>query len=78
MQGRQRGRQPTDAFFLDLRKAYDTVWRDGLLYKLWNMGIRGRMWQYVDALYARSVRVVRLGGLTSQPLVVDLPGPGPR
>ncbi len=73
MQGRQRRRQPTYAFFLDLRKAYDTVWRDGLLYKLWTMhGIRGRMWQYVDALYAKSVRVVRLGGLTSQPMVVDL------
>jgi hypothetical protein len=42
-QGRQRMRLPTYAFFLDLRKAHDTVWRDGLLRKLWDMGIRGRM-----------------------------------
>ena len=35
VKGRQRGGLPTYAFFLDLSKAYDTVWRDGLLYKLW-------------------------------------------
>jgi hypothetical protein len=29
-------------------------------HKLWDMGIRGRMWQNVDALYARLVRVVRV------------------
>jgi hypothetical protein len=60
------------AFFLDLRKAYVTVWRNGLLRKLWDMGIRGRMWRYVDALYARSVSVVRVEGQVSQPVEVDL------
>ncbi len=42
VKGRQRGGGglPTYAFFLDVSKAYDTVWRDGLqLYKLWNQGI---------------------------------------
>ena len=72
VQGRQRMAKPTYAFFLDLRKAYDTVWRDGLLYKLWNMGIRGKVWQYVDALYARSERVVSVGGLTSDRILIDL------
>ena len=64
--------KPTYALFLDLRKAYDTVWRDGLLYKLWNMGIRGKVWQYVDALYARSERAVCLDGLTSDSVQIDL------
>jgi hypothetical protein len=36
---------------MDVRKAYDTVWRDGLMYKLWDKGMRGRMWSYIDALY---------------------------
>jgi hypothetical protein len=36
VKGRQRGGLPTYAFFLDVSKAYDTVWRDGLLYKLWH------------------------------------------
>ena len=31
--------------FLDVRKAFDTVWIDGLPYKLFSdLGIRGRMW----------------------------------
>ena len=38
-----RGRK-NYAFFLDLQKAYDTVWRDGLLCVLWQKGIRGKLW----------------------------------
>ena len=28
-------------FFLDVQKAYDTVWRNGLWVKLWDFGVRG-------------------------------------
>ena len=37
--------------FLDVRKAFDTVWIDGFLYKLFlKLGIKGRMWQAIKDL----------------------------
>ena len=37
------------ALFVDMEKAYDSVWRKGLLYKLYKMGIVGRVWQWIFA-----------------------------
>ena len=38
--------------FLDVRKAFDTVWIDGLLFKLFSeFGIRRRMWLVIRGLY---------------------------
>ena len=42
VQGRLREDKKTYAFFLDIQKAYDSVWHDGLWYKLWDMGVKGR------------------------------------
>ena len=35
--------------FIDLTKAFDRVWRDGLLYQLVQKGITGRMWRWLRA-----------------------------
>ena len=39
VQGRFREDKETYAFFLDVQKVYDTVWRNGLWLKLWDMGV---------------------------------------
>ena len=39
------------ACFLDVRKALDTVWIDGLLYKLFSeLGVKGKMFAMIKAL----------------------------
>ena len=45
VQGRLEEDKETYAFFLDVQKAYDTVWRDDLWLKLWDMGVKGKMWR---------------------------------
>jgi hypothetical protein len=37
--------------FLDLSKAFDRVWREGLLAKLWESGIQGKPWHLIKEIY---------------------------
>ena len=71
MQGRQREDKKTYAFFLDIQKAYDTVWRDGLWYKLWDMGVKGRMSHVIKKMYMSSRSAVRLEGEKSDSFNVE-------
>ena len=50
------------AFFLDVQKAYDTVWRDGQWFKLWDMGVKGRMCRVIKKMYEASRSTVLLEG----------------
>ena len=50
VQGQLREGKKTYAFFLDVQKAYDTVWRNGLWVKLWDLGVRGRMWRVIKRM----------------------------
>ncbi|VDI39241.1 Hypothetical predicted protein [Mytilus galloprovincialis] len=38
--------------FLDLTKAFDRLWRDGLFYLLWKTGIQGKCWKLLKSLYS--------------------------
>ena len=42
IQGRMKEGKFTYAFFLDVKKAHDTVRRDGLWYKMWEIDIKGK------------------------------------
>ena len=58
-----RNRRPrrTFAAFIDVAKAYDKVWRDGLWYKLWKSGIRGKMWRTLKNMYHKVESCILLG-----------------
>ena len=66
IQGRLKEGKSTYAFFLDVKKAYDTVWRDGLWYKMWEMGIKGKMWRVVRSLYVNNRSCIFLEGKCSE------------
>lgn len=51
---------PTLATFIDARKAYDTVWREGNFVKLHDMGVRGKMWRQLQAMSSNPRSRVRL------------------
>ena len=54
VQGRLREGKKTYAFFLDVQKAYDTVWCNGLWVKMWELGVRGKMWRVIKEMYSVS------------------------
>ena len=62
VQGRLKEGKVTYAFFLDVKKAYDTVWRDGLWLKLWEMGVRGKVWRVIKQMYEFSRSAVFFEG----------------
>lgn len=52
---------PTLVTYIDARKAYDTVWREGNYVRLFDMGLQGKMWRQIQAMGARMRSKVRLG-----------------
>eukprot|EP01137_Pigoraptor_chileana_P025805 Opistho-2@95846 len=53
---------PLHMAFLDLRKAYDTVWRDGLWYKLRTLGLPADIIAILQELYAECPNQVLVDG----------------
>jgi ribonuclease HI len=54
------------ATFIDLEGAFDAVWRNGLVYKLYHAGIRGRMLLYVYSYLKDRVTRIIVNGYTSE------------
>ena len=48
-----KNRRPNKTYvcFIDIQKAYDRVWRDGLWEKLYEYGMTGKMWRVLRSIY---------------------------
>jgi len=61
----------TVGVFLDIEKAYDMVWRKGVLFKLHKLGVSGNMFNWVNSfLHNRKIQV-RLGNVLSEEISVE-------
>ena len=58
--------------FVDLSKAFDTVWRDGFLHKLWNSGVQGKIWRIIRAFYQSTESCVMIGNKKTDWFVGDV------
>ena len=58
--------------FLDVRKAFDTIWIDGLLYKLYHeLGINSKLWLVIKELYTNIHACVTYNGFLSRDFVIS-------
>ena len=55
----------TRAVFLDISKAFDKVWHDGLLFKLKNYGNSGSLFKIIKDFLANRQQLVVLNGKSS-------------
>ena len=49
---RMRRGKKTYCCFIDIKKAYDRVWRDGLWHKMRELGVKGKMWRMIREMYS--------------------------
>ena len=70
MDGFQK-KEHTTAVFIDLQQAYDRVWRKGLLFKMQNMGIKGKMYSWIKAFLSDRLIQTRLNDTLSSKAVLE-------
>ena len=63
---RKKGKKAYVAY-LDVRKAFDTVWHQGMLVKLHQKGIQGPIWQIINKWYTSSTSSVISDNQQSRP-----------
>ena len=59
------------AIFLDIERAYDMVWRDGLVIKLARLGIQGNMLKWIRSLISNRSFQVRVGLELSNKMILE-------
>ena len=46
--------------FLDIKKAFDTVWHHAMLVKLYDLGIRGKAWRIICLFYENMLSAISI------------------
>jgi hypothetical protein len=61
----------TVAAFLDFEKAYDMLWRPGLLTKVKRLGIHGKMFSFIENFISDRTFQVKVGSELSEPKILE-------
>jgi hypothetical protein len=69
---RRQHKLDTYILFLDIEKAYDKVWRAGLLWHLWNKGVTGKMFRVLANMTDTTPCMVMHNGALSRAVHPDL------
>ena len=67
LRSRKAANQPTYLAFLDIKQAYDQVWKAAVLTTLWERGVRGKMWRILKLLNTNlTTQIATRFGLTKE------------
>ena len=72
LSGRRAEGKESFVLFVDVAKAFPTVWLDGLWKKLWDAGVRGKCFRVLHGLYQGAQRVVSHDNVVSDAFTCDL------
>jgi hypothetical protein len=72
LDARAQEKKDTYLLFVDIAKAYDTVWREGLLWHLWQKGFTGKMFRVLAQMLDETPSVVMHNGAFSRVLEPDM------
>ena len=59
-------KKPVYAVFVDFKKAFDSVCRQALFYKMTQHGITGKFYKVLRDMYSNSFAYIKLSGLLSK------------
>jgi hypothetical protein len=66
LQRRRERKVSTFACFVDVQKAYDTVWQEGLWKRLSDLGVKGKVWRLLREWYGDTRSVVLVEGVETR------------
>ena len=68
-------KKPAVLLNIDLEKAFNSVWIDGLLYKLQNIGVTGNLLSIIQSFLSNRLSFIKIGNYHSNnfPIHIGLP-----
>ena len=67
-----KSKKPVFACFVDFTKAFDSVWREALFFKIQSLGIGGNIYNVIKSMYSNTYFCIKKDNYLSQPVQNNL------